>query len=160
MWYGMLSKICTKCDKGLTIDKFSKHYSCQFGRNSVCKKCDAKRVVKWQKDNPEKRQKTTKKFTDKESTKRYRKNWRLLKHYNITIKDYELLLEKQNGKCAICQKERGLHVDHNHVTGKVRGLLCGQCNKAIGLLKDDCKVLKNAISYLERVNNNENCIAL
>lgn len=73
--------------------------------------------------------------------------------YGVT-KDYLLALyEKQQGKCAICGDEpktmRGLHVDHCHTTGAVRGLLCHGCNTGIGALKDDPALLSKAISYLK-----------
>ena len=73
--------------------------------------------------------------------------------YDITRNEYELLLRKQDGRCAICGKTqedngRELAVDHNHETGAVRGLLCANCNTGIGLLGDDVEILYNAIKYL------------
>lgn len=83
----------------------------------------------------------------------------LLRNYGISEIQYKTLLYKQGDVCAVCfQKEtktlRGvvlpLHVDHNHTTGKVRGLLCFTCNAALGLFKDSTDLLSMAISYLER----------
>ena len=73
--------------------------------------------------------------------------------YGVT-KEYLIeLFEKQGGKCAICDEipttTRGLHIDHSHTTGKVRGLLCHGCNVGIGSLKDNIKILSKAIDYLE-----------
>lgn len=71
--------------------------------------------------------------------------------YDMTEDDYLEMLEKQNGKCAICGKEivdRHLFVDHSHDTGEVRGLLCHHCNIGIGFLRDDVEILRNAIKYL------------
>lgn len=85
----------------------------------------------------------------------YRNYW--LKKYNITSVEYKQLLEKQNGVCAIClnperqQNRAFLAVDHCHATGKVRGLLCSNCNRAIGLLDDSLVNIENALAYL-RVN--------
>lgn len=72
--------------------------------------------------------------------------------YGITIKDYEVYLMKQDGKCAICKKEdtTKLAVDHRHSDGKVRGLLCKKCNLAIGLFHDDISILFSAIEYLSK----------
>jgi len=79
--------------------------------------------------------------------------------YGITQEDYEKLEKQQDCKCAVCGgdgfKMREWHfkklvVDHDHVTGKVRGLLCHNCNRALGLLKDDPKVLLNAVDYLNK----------
>jgi len=101
---------------------------------------------------------------NKEKQKRYRKSkagrdktkaWQLKHLYGLTLEDYEKLLEAQKGVCAICKKSyrdggRNLSVDHNHISGKVRGLLCDSCNRAIGVFKDDILTLQNAIVYLIR----------
>lgn len=80
------------------------------------------------------------------------------KQYGITYNEVLKLLEKQNGVCVICKEVgfkmhpnswSGLNVDHDHETGEVRGLLCHNCNRALGLFKDDKLRLLNAISYLE-----------
>ena len=75
--------------------------------------------------------------------------------YDITLDDYNEMFTKQEGKCAICGNHQSeiktvLAVDHCHSTGKVRGLLCGNCNRAIGLLKDDIENLRCAILYLNK----------
>lgn len=81
----------------------------------------------------------------------------LKNNYGIEAKDYERMLEEQDHKCKICKgtgfkmKEEHtllLMVDHCHTTGRVRGLLCHNCNRALGLLKDNVEALKNAIEYL------------
>lgn len=55
----------------------------------------------------------------------------------------------EDGKCAVCsEKHDVLNVDHSHETGNVRGLLCGNCNRAIGIMKDDAELLRKAITYL------------
>lgn len=72
--------------------------------------------------------------------------------FNLTIDDYNKILKKQGGVCAICRnKENGkvLSVDHNHITGKVRGLLCMNCNTILGKLKEDISILKKVIKYLQ-----------
>lgn len=72
--------------------------------------------------------------------------------FGISVEDYNNRLVAQNGVCKVCGKVnedgRRLHVDHNHKTGIVRGLLCGKCNLAIGLLGDDVDLLKQAMTYL------------
>lgn len=78
-----------------------------------------------------------------------RKNTALKHNYGITLEDYEIMFKNQEGKCFICNVlKEVLHVDHCHETDKVRGLLCGNCNKALGLLKDNISVLNKAIDYL------------
>ncbi|MBO1267080.1 endonuclease VII domain-containing protein [Arthrobacter cavernae] len=70
--------------------------------------------------------------------------------YGLSPEEFEGLHSSQGGKCAICSliPPTPLHVDHDHETGKVRGLLCGSCNRAIGLLKDDTDLMRSAIAYL------------
>jgi hypothetical protein len=75
--------------------------------------------------------------------------------YGIVNADYLSMFESQGGCCAIClihqsSFKRKLCVDHDHSTGKVRGLLCHSCNSALGLARDDVNILRAAISYLER----------
>ncbi len=74
-----------------------------------------------------------------------------VKRYGMNIEDYNEMRNKQNGCCAICKSQIVLEtsrIDHDHRTGKVRGLLCVSCNTGIGLLKDSPQIMKNAISYL------------
>jgi hypothetical protein len=82
------------------------------------------------------------------------RNWKLRKHYGLTPEDFDILLMKQKGACAIClktQEQTGkiLNVDHCHKTGKVRGLLCGGCNASLGVFEDSIETLQRAIAYLE-----------
>jgi len=81
----------------------------------------------------------------------------LARHYGISLKEYNAMVESQDGKCAICGVDETLEirgktvrlaVDHCHTTGKVRGLLCAKCNQGIGCLKDDVELLQSAIDYL------------
>jgi hypothetical protein len=70
--------------------------------------------------------------------------------YGITPEKYFILLEKQNGRCLICKNvsERRLAVDHDRVTGKIRGLLCTNCNLGIGFFRDSPILLESAAKYL------------
>ena len=86
---------------------------------------------------------------------------KLKKKYGITPEQFDELLKKQSARCAICGKSGSgrigggrLLVDHCHKTGAVRGLLCHQCNSAIGMLNDDVDVVASAFRYLSgRLNN-------
>jgi Recombination endonuclease VII len=74
--------------------------------------------------------------------------------YGLTLDGYHALLEKQNEQCAICRKtleplSKSTHVDHNHRTKKVRGLLCGTCNIGIGAFYESPAALREAATYLE-----------
>jgi hypothetical protein len=73
--------------------------------------------------------------------------------YGISLIDYEQMFDEQGGRCAICENlpiVKVLEVDHDHATGKVRGLLCGNCNKMLGHAKDSVKNLASAIKYLNQ----------
>lgn len=78
-----------------------------------------------------------------------------LKRYGLTIEQYDQILKEQGGGCAICRaKENGvgrlLYVDHCHGSGRVRGILCHNCNSGIGHFKDDPALMLKAIQYIER----------
>jgi Recombination endonuclease VII len=76
---------------------------------------------------------------------------KLLQLYELSPEEYNQMLENQEGTCAICQEvTKTLNIDHCHITGKVRGILCGNCNRALGLFKDSPNTLGNAIAYLHK----------
>lgn len=76
--------------------------------------------------------------------------------YNLSLAEYDEMLSAQDGSCAICRKvpkpDKCLAVDHDHVTGKVRGLLCGNCNRGIGYFRDSVYTTIRAAAYLEEHN--------
>jgi Recombination endonuclease VII len=73
-----------------------------------------------------------------------------LRTYGLTLEQYEKLVELARGRCGICKKKRVLHIDHDHRTGKVRGLLCSPCNQALGIFGDTRYGLARAMRYLTR----------
>jgi len=88
--------------------------------------------------------------SDKDSYK-----WRNIKSmYNLTKEDFFDLFEKQDGKCALCNRvfetltQRDLHIDHCHETNKIRGLLCMKCNVGLGMLGDNEEGLLKAMAYI------------
>lgn len=107
---------------------------------------------RWRKNNPEKALATQMNWFAKNPEKMRMSH--LYNTFGITWDDYLVIMEKQNGECAICGKNckengRLLCVDHDHRTGVIRGLLCTKCNSGLGFLKDDIGILQRAISYLE-----------
>jgi hypothetical protein len=122
-------KICTKCRKKFkrTLDNFEVRIKCRDGLNSWCRSCSnaARRNV----------------------SHRY-----VLKQKGVTLEQYQRMVETQNGICAVCSSPPSrtkLNVDHCHDTGKVRGLLCWNCNMAIGYMKNSPALLRAAADYLE-----------
>ena len=93
---------------------------------------------------------SNRKYRNKPEVKIRYQNYRLKVRYGISLKEYWDLVSAQNGVCAVCKTSGNkLHIDHSHKTGKVRGLLCGSCNRGIGLFKDSKSLLSKAIEYLE-----------
>ena len=111
--------------------------------SSLCRTCSYAKVKAWKEANPK-------------QWERLARSAHLKKQYGITIDDYNRMLSQQNNCCAVCGRadlsdSRGFrpHVDHCHRTGRVRGILCGPCNKGLGQLQDDPEILRRAIAYLE-----------
>ena len=72
------------------------------------------------------------------------------RRYGLSLADYRALQARQGNACAICRKvTRALCIDHCHVTGRVRGLLCRRCNSALGFYADDQRLLRAALAYLQ-----------
>jgi hypothetical protein len=112
-----------------------------------CKACQSVKWAEW--------------YAAHKSTVAYRDSGRNLRQYGLTRSDYEEMLVAQRGLCAVCgQPEttidkkraavRKLAVDHDHETGQVRGLLCGNCNHGVGKFRDSPRLLRAASEYLER----------
>lgn len=175
------TKKCGKCKEEKDLDSFYVDHQTKSKKSNYCKGCIKNKVadwvkknpekvtanrrrwmknnpeaarahrIKWDRENPEKKLASTRKWAAKNPEKI--KNRNLIYSFGITLSDYEDILKKQNGVCAICHHVspdgRQLCVDHCHTTGVVRGLLCSPCNTGIGLLKEDLVLLKNAIKYLQ-----------
>lgn len=86
--------------------------------------------------------------------KTHQRRMDLKRKYGLSLQDYDDLLESQDGLCAICKRPpvegRNLAVDHDHSTGVIRGLLCHNCNVAIGNFGESLEIIKAAVVYLER----------
>ena len=87
----------------------------------------------------------------------YGERWKLRDRYDLAPEEYEFLLALQGGVCAICKTnndKRNLHVDHEHASGAIRGLLCQRCNRGIGLLGDSYEAVERALRYLKSAGSN------
>ncbi len=103
----------------------------------------------WIDENPDKPAKYSKKYNDKTQTRRQQRQREYL--YGLSNSQFEEMLTQQDNKCALCDRsfdEAKIFVDHCHVVGNVRGLLCPACNTALGLIKDDLGWLAKAKEYL------------
>ena len=139
----MITKYCKKCSRFLSVDEFYAHPATYDGLFGHCKDCERSRARIHQR----KRRDADPLFAIKAS---------LRSRFGMTLEDYDRLLEDQGGVCAICEsgdnrsKGERFHIDHDHETGEVRGLLCGPCNTGIGGLNDDLDRLLDAVAYLLR----------
>jgi len=86
-------------------------------------------------------------MADRQHTPNRNREQKLKQRYRISEKDYNAMLEKQQGRCGICGRFRKLVVDHSHTSHKVRGLLCSNCNSGFGLFEESVRVLQAAIRY-------------
>lgn len=167
-------KTCSKCAAPKPLDEFYKNQRSPDGRRGDCKacvltsrseryRCDPamrERLTsyarRWQADNPER---VTKSAAARRATPAGRAAARAntrratLKKYGVTPDEFDSMLAEQDGRCAICRSDDpgawpNWCVDHDHVTGEVRGLLCFHCNTALGHFRDDPVSLAAAIDYL------------
>jgi hypothetical protein len=146
-YVGKDPKKCTRCGELKQRSDFSKHAVAKGGVQSTCKQCSATLARIRRKKNPLRHAEI-------------QRNAKLKAAHGISSSEYQKMLEKQNGKCAICGTANpggrmGLcgpvfHVDHCHSSGKIRGLLCHSCNVGIGNFNDNVTALANAIAYLGR----------
>jgi hypothetical protein len=148
---------CPKCDKDKQSFDFGRDRGRKSGRSLWCKLCNNKRNTQWNKDNIEKVRKYQAlwKSQNPEKMENFSLSSHLRRSYNIDIEGYKRLLSEQDDGCAICGTKKcrtgyRLAIDHDHMTGKIRGLLCQSCNIGIGGLKDDIELLKKALKYLEK----------
>lgn len=89
-------------------------------------------------------------------SKKFR-SYDLMRKYGLKVEDYDAMLKQQNGGCAVCGSSssglsdtRALAIDHNHQTGKIRGVLCHPCNRALGLLREDEKIIMSLLKYKQK----------
>lgn len=130
---------------------------CESCRKARKKLTDAEKARRWREANPDRAREhwnkhNRKRLADPEFL-RQKREAHMLKTYGLTVADFDALLAKQGGVCAICKGTpngpgKRFHVDHCHKSSKVRGLLCGKCNTAIGLLNDDPERAESAAAYL------------
>ena len=129
-----MTKTCTHCKE---VKDTSDFYLMKTGKyRSYCKVCSRAENTEWHKTHHV-----------------YRRSAQLKHNYGISLDDYEKMLASQNGSCAICEKTvaangKFLSVDHDHATGKVRALLCDQCNCGLGNFNENPLLFLRALKYL------------
>jgi len=139
-------KRCSRCLQYLAADLFGANKQAADGLYPQCLECRRKAYYQ----NHEVHKQRGRESHAKNRSARL--SGKLKQAYGITAEQRDQLIAAQDGRCAICQEkpESLLHVDHDHSSGAIRGMLCGRCNTGIGLFKDDPERLAKAIRYLER----------
>lgn len=130
---------------------YRKAHPLQQRTSKTCaKKLEAGR--RWQRANPDKVRASNRKQYHADPRKF--RGYHLQREYGISVDAYDKLLDEQGGCCAICFRDEpdgkgAFHVDHCHITNRVRGLLCSTCNRGLGMFKDNPRLLRSAIMYLQ-----------
>lgn len=155
---GVMFKKCTMCD---CVDEYSTFVvNCKNLKNGIkvwgyCRKCRREYRQKWLSVNGNKERLRGFQREWSQTNKVYWRERMLRNKYGLTEAEYDDISNNQGGVCKICGgknnstgTEKRLVVDHDHLSGKVRGLLCDRCNQGIGLLQESETVLVSAIDYL------------
>lgn len=160
-------KRCTKCGVEQPLDNFYKAPGGRDGLRGDCKTCFAARrkdwyegnrdreiarVKAWQEANRDRHLANQRERRTRPEVKARERDAHLRRKFGITAETYDEMLAGQGGVCAICERpprdDISLHVDHEHGTGRVRGLLCFRCNNALGDFEDDAALLLRAVHYV------------
>jgi hypothetical protein len=153
-------KTCNRCLETKDFSLFHNDKYKKDGFRSTCKKCYSQYHLKRYQTNPEKERERVKKYrqqlrdTNPQKLVLSNRKTKLKRAYGIGLEEYDKMLKAQNYKCAVCgikQEEagkKGLVVDHCHDSGKIRALLCSNCNSSLGLLKEDLQVLESLKNYI------------
>ncbi len=168
----MDKKYCCVCEEEFpaTTEHFHRRKDSEDGLRCDCKQCRKDKNTK-KSDRPNRRCSTCKELKPNTSEhfhtlnnesgastrslckvchSKYQKSYKLMKHYGLTLEQYTKMIEDQHNCCSICEKKFDkLVVDHCHTTGKVRALLCNDCNTGLGMFKENKSTMLNAIKYID-----------
>jgi hypothetical protein len=162
--YDGCMKRCRKCGAEKALTEFYREKSARDGYRPECKACtsarrklwyranrerEIERVRSWQQANHEQYLRTQAEY--RASMARDYRSEHLKRKFGLTLEEYEQRLRIQGGGCAVCGAKPGkssLHVDHDHKTGEIRGLLCFRCNGGLGQFKEQSTRLLRAADYL------------
>lgn len=127
-------KRCPDCETVTVLEDFPRHRNGRQGRGAYCKPCHNERG---------------RRALEKVGGSR---TYHLKRRYGLSAEDVDAMVEAQGGLCAVCGVRPPEHVDHDHVTGAVRGVLCSGCNQGLGNFRDSATALRRAADYVERTS--------
>lgn len=163
----MDEKRCNKCGEVKALDDFYGATGAKDGRRGECIACakvirrswyEANRadsianVKRWQQENAERLNAYRREYNARPDRKRKMRDAYYRRSFGITADEFDEMLAQQGGHCAICSRTpdqvASMHVDHCHETGRIRGILCINCNQGLGQFFDDAETLERAAAYL------------
>lgn len=155
------AKICSKCGRERASDQFYAHSNTADGLGAWCRPCyaDKYRVEKTVRAARKKARREADVAASRAAEKQYRdsnkdriRELARKRTYGVSAEQYAEMVQRCGGKCSICKSATtsALCIDHDHKTGAVRDLLCGNCNRALGKFQDDPRLLRAAAEYLEK----------
>jgi hypothetical protein len=157
-------KRCRYCGEEKPLAEFYRDRSARDGHRPECKACTARkrrawyeenrdrevaRVQKWAAEHPKQYAATQERYKQSGAKAKSNRKSHLKRKYGLTLEQFDAMLAQQSGLCAICGDRPAAHVDHDHENGRVRALLCFNCNGALGHMLDNPGWLLRAIDYLE-----------
>jgi hypothetical protein len=162
-----MTKPCKKCGVVKPLHEFYEARGTRDGHRGSCKSCESARRAEWYQQNRERviGKVRSWRHENRDRYLAYQRDYKrsradaeragyLRRRFGLSIEDYYSILASQGGGCGVCgalhPDGKPLHVDHDHATGRVRGLLCFNCNGGLGQFRDDVDALANAIGYLAR----------
>lgn len=174
------TKVCSRCGEEKPVSEFYRNLSCKDFLTGQCKPCKLETNRLWRSNNrgrvlaskknyaAHNREKHREWYRARmdipENRDRYRETFyrhKLAKRYGLSVDQYDAMVERCQGRCEICGKEMSFDlgvrknracVDHDHATGKTRGILCVACNRSLGTFGDSVAGLRRALDYLQRAD--------
>jgi len=158
-------KSCRICGEFKPLTEFHRASGMRDGHRNECKSCfkllakarydsatAVARAKQWRIDNPERSRAYQAEYRARPERRRAMRDLYYRRTFGITADDFDALLEKQGGVCAICgcapERAASFHLDHDHVSGAIRGILCLDCNQGVGKFRDDPGLLERAAAYI------------
>jgi len=160
-----MMKRCKKCGEWKPLEAFYRDAGMRDGYRHDCKACNLaekakrhaadpepgrERARRWAKENPARYAAIQERYKQSGAKAKSSRKSHLKRKYGLTEAQYDAMLASQGGLCAICRVRPAAHVDHDHETGRVRSLLCFNCNGALGHMLDNPGWLMAAMEYLEQ----------